>query len=228
VAGLVLAAGAGTRYRPGFKLLLPHGGEPLVRVVARTALEAGLRPVLTVTGHRAPDVEEALADTGVRTVRNPDPDRGQASSLARGIGVLRSTTDAAAVAVLLADEPGLEVGTVRRAADVWRRDRPAVLRVRYRDRPGHPVVFARRCFDELERLEGEGGARAWIAARASGEGDVRTLEIARDGPIDVDTRSDHTRALRTRAEDRPSGDAEGEPERKRAEEREDAEGDAGR
>ena len=55
-AGIILAAGASTRFGQP-KQLLDWRGEPFVRVVAQTALEAGLSPVLVVTGANADEVE---------------------------------------------------------------------------------------------------------------------------------------------------------------------------
>jgi molybdenum cofactor cytidylyltransferase len=49
IAGIVLAAGEARRYGMP-KQLLDWRGEPFVRVVAKTALEAGLSPVIVVTG----------------------------------------------------------------------------------------------------------------------------------------------------------------------------------
>jgi len=45
VAGIILGAGAASRMGQP-KLLLPWKGEALIRHAARTALEAGLEPVL--------------------------------------------------------------------------------------------------------------------------------------------------------------------------------------
>ena len=56
VAGVVLAAGASRRYGRTKQLLEWHG-ESFVRTVAKTALSAGLSPVLVITGADAENVE---------------------------------------------------------------------------------------------------------------------------------------------------------------------------
>jgi molybdenum cofactor cytidylyltransferase len=61
IAGIVLAAGASQRYG-GAKQLLDWRGKPFVRAVAQTALEAGLAPVIVVTGEYADKVESAVND----------------------------------------------------------------------------------------------------------------------------------------------------------------------
>jgi molybdenum cofactor cytidylyltransferase len=52
------------------KQLLLWRGKPFICHVARTALDAGLAPVVVVTGAQASDVRAALADLPVEIVRN--------------------------------------------------------------------------------------------------------------------------------------------------------------
>ena len=60
IAGLVLAAGGGSRYQgPTHKLLAPFGGRPLVVTALDATLEAGFDEVVAVTG--AVDFSAALA-----------------------------------------------------------------------------------------------------------------------------------------------------------------------
>ncbi len=84
VAGIILAAGESSRFgRP--KQLLDWHGQPFVRAVARTALEASLSPVIVVTGANAEGVESAVVDLDVKVVRNPEWKSGQGSSIKAGI-----------------------------------------------------------------------------------------------------------------------------------------------
>ncbi len=84
VAGIILAAGESSRYgRP--KQLLDFHGQPFVRVVAKTALAAGLSPVVVVTGANADEVEAAVQDLDVIIVRNENWKEGQASSIRAGL-----------------------------------------------------------------------------------------------------------------------------------------------
>jgi molybdenum cofactor cytidylyltransferase len=242
VAGVVLAAGIGSRMEAGFKLLLPYGAGTVVEAPVRAALRAGLDPVVVVTGHRGHEVRRALEERsgpqgeeapggeaaarggaaepppagGLRIVFNPRFPEGQAKSLARGILEVRTATEAAAAAVLLGDEPGIRAEAVREVVEAWRRRAsarpeqqpragaeadgwsggsptdsepatPPVVRARYRDRPGHPVVFPRDVFGELEALEGDRGASSWMERDARR---VEEIRIDADAPEDVDTEED--------------------------------------
>lgn len=211
VAGVVLAAGRSARMESGFKLLLPWGDGVVVRGPVEAVLAAGLDPVVVVTGHRADEVRRALrralpagADR-LRFVHNPHHGQGQGTSLARGVRAVRERTDAAAAAVVLGDEPGLRAGAVVRTVQAWRdaaagEGPPPVVRARYADRVGHPVVFPRDVFGALEELTGDRGARRWL-----GRGGARVEEAALDrpAPVDVDTDADYRAARRAgRGEDR--------------------------
>lgn len=194
IAGLILAAGTSSRLAGGSKLLLPFGSGTLVAAPVRAALEAGLAPVLVVLGHRAAQVRAALeeaVDADLRFAVVREPDGGQGASLAAGVSELAGEEDVAAIAVLLGDEPGIRPDAIRRVCRAWRPGGPAV-RARYRDRPGHPVVFGREWFGALSGLAGDEGAARLFRDRP---GCVREIVLDEEAPVDVDTRPDYERAL---------------------------------
>lgn len=205
VAGVVLAAGEGARFEGGFKLLLPWGEGTVVAAVVDAALFAGLDPVVVVVGHRGPEVRAALEGRPVLVVEHPGWADGQASSLGRGIGEVRRRTDAAGAAVLLGDEPGVSSAAIRTVVDAWRASEAAVVRAAYRDRPGHPVVFHRSVFDTLEGLEGDEGARRWIASSA---GRAERVPLPGRAPADLDTAEAYRAALRDAGAGRTSESSE--------------------
>ena len=86
-AGIILAAGASTRFGQP-KQLLDWRGEPFVRVVTQTALNAGLSPVVVVIGANADEVESKIKDLPVMIVRNKNWQSGQASSIRSGVKAL--------------------------------------------------------------------------------------------------------------------------------------------
>ncbi|MDP2792171.1 MAG: nucleotidyltransferase family protein [Rectinemataceae bacterium] len=87
---ILLAAGASSRMG-SHKLLLPVGGEPMVRRTARVALTR-CYPLIVVTGYGSQAVEEALIGLdGVITVFNPAWATGRVISVIRGIQSLPAT-----------------------------------------------------------------------------------------------------------------------------------------
>ena len=186
VAGLVLAAGLSTRMgRGGSKMLVELGGQSLVARAARTALEAGLAPVLVVVGHDAERVRRALAGIDVETVENPDPARGMHTSIALGAERLSA---ADALVVLLGDMPLVTADMVRALVSRWETASPPLAISLYGDVIAPPVLYDRRVFPELLALEGERCGKRVIErhrAEAAELGWPETALIDLDDPADV-------------------------------------------
>ena len=153
VAGVVLAAGASTRFGRN-KLLLTLEGESLARRAANAALAAGLEPVVVVLGHDAERVGDELAGLAVRAVVNPDHARGMNSSLAAGIAALSKETEA--VVVQLADMPRVTAEMVARLVAVFRETRAPLVASDYGGVHAPPTLYARALFPELGGPEGDG------------------------------------------------------------------------
>jgi molybdenum cofactor cytidylyltransferase len=183
VAAVVLAAGRSTRMGAQNKLLADVGGVPMVRRVAEAALESKAQPVLVVTGHQAADVGAALSGLDVRLVANPDYATGLASSLKAGIGAVPEDCEGALI--LLGDMPGVTAEHVDRLVDVFVEAPECIVVPVHGGRQGNPVLWPRRYFPELLRLDGDAGAKRLIAAHRE---DVREVDVGTDAIFaDVDT-----------------------------------------
>jgi nicotine blue oxidoreductase len=155
VAGVLLAAGAGTRY--GMPKVLADDGRWLRACVTALA-EGGCDDVVVVLGAAVVEVP-ALA----RAVVAADWERGLSASVRAGVNAV----DACYVVLHTVDTPGVGADVVRRVLAAARTSASGLSRARYGDRPGHPVVIARRHWPDLLRgLRGDEGARAFLAGRA--------------------------------------------------------------
>lgn len=181
VAAVVLAAGAASRFG-ATKQLVEVDGRPLVRHAVDTARAGGCDPVVVVVGHDADRVRATLPDDVV-VVDNPAHAEGQAASLRAGVAAV-AATGAAALVVLLADQPGIDPAVVRRVTATHADGHP-VVRARYTDGPGHPVLFDRSVWPALAELTGDIGARDLLRA-------LPVAEVAVDAacPPDVDRPDD--------------------------------------
>ncbi len=157
-AGIILAAGASTRFGQP-KQLLDWRGESFIRVVAQTALKAGLSPVIVVIGANADEVESKIKDLPVTIVRNENWQSGQASSIRSGVKAL--TEEIGSAIFLLADQPQITADVIRaliehHATELYPIIAPLVLM----EQRANPVLFDRVTFPDLLRLEGDVGGRA--------------------------------------------------------------------
>src|SRR5262245_10954888 len=168
ISGIVLAGGKSSRMgRP--KALLPIGSsdETFLERVTRTLAEAGIEDIVVVVGADAAAIRAASRHiVGVRIVDNPDYERGQLTSLLAALRVI-DVARADAVLVTLIDVPLVTVATVR-ALMTTQADRGAlIVRPVSNGRHGHPVIFGRPLFAELQRADPALGAKPVVRAHVS-------------------------------------------------------------
>lgn len=183
VAGLVLAAGEGSRFG-GPKVASTIAGVPLVERVWRVLAAGGCDPVIVVLGAHAERVRQATQLP--TTVDNPDWPTGMASSLRRGLAAVPDGVDAAVVA--LGDQPLIGAEVIERLVAAAR-DGAAAAVATYGGAPRNPVLLARRVFaDVLSGAHGDVGARDWL--RSHPEMVVKVACDDAGDPFDVDTPAD--------------------------------------
>lgn len=192
LCAVILAAGDSSRMgSPKAALLTPDGDSFITRVV-RTLRDAGVGDLAIVTGRHHDAVIDALTRDRVeplpRIVRNPDPSRGQLSSLLAGIDAL-VTPHTEAVMMTLVDVPLVRAATVIAVIDEWRRSRAPIVRPAIGDQHGHPVIFDRAVLDEIRRAPLDAGAKSVVRAH---EHEIVNVPVDDEGCLrDVDTPSDY-------------------------------------
>lgn len=173
-AGVLLAAGAGTRF--GMPKVLAAHGEWLAAAV--TALyRGGCDDVAVVLGAAIVDVPSPA-----RAVIASDWSEGLSASLRAGL----SAVDSDYAVLHTVDTPNVGADVVERVLAAARSSDSGLARAVYGDAPGHPVVVAHRHWAELLRgLHGDEGARSFLCARGDVvEVDCADLATGRD----IDTR----------------------------------------
>lgn len=159
VAGVVLAAGASTRMGEN-KALLRAGDQTFLDSLGTALALGGCDPVLAVVAEPLDLIKEGCRLEGVRLVTNPDPSRGQISSLRCAIRELDESVTG--LVVLLVDQGSIKADTVSRVRKALAGSAVAVAR--HAGRPGHPTGFTREVFGELESGLADEGARAVVEA----------------------------------------------------------------
>ncbi|HEV3471302.1 MAG TPA: nucleotidyltransferase family protein [Pyrinomonadaceae bacterium] len=189
VGAVILAAGSSSRMgRP--KQSLTFGGLSLLRRAALAALGAGCRPVVVVTGAHAEQSRGELRGLDVREAVNERWETGMASSVRAGLEtLLRADAGAAAVVLMLCDQPYVTAEVVGRLVAAHRATGSPVVASRYGGSFGAPALFARAVFAELARLEGEAGAKQVIKSHAA---EAHYVPFP-GGEMDVDTPDDFSR-----------------------------------
>lgn len=160
VAGIILAAGEAKRFGQ-LKQILVYRGQPLVQIVTRTALLAGLSPVVVVTGAEAEAVEAAVEGFPITITRNTHWQDGQSSSIQAGLRALPGQSGAAIF--LLADQPQVMPTILQALTEQHAHTLAPIVAPLVTGQRANPVLFDRLTFPDLMSLSGDVGGRAIFA-----------------------------------------------------------------
>jgi CTP:molybdopterin cytidylyltransferase MocA len=178
IGGIVLAAGAGTRFGQA-KQLVELDGRPLLEhsIIALTAAPVGR--VVVVVGASADQVVATVDPHGAEFRVCERWDEGQSASLACGLAAL---SECEAVVIALGDQPRVSTEAIGRVIAA-RAEGIDAVRATYAEAPGHPVLLERSLFARMRDVTGDHGARNLLLS-------VPTREVPCDdlgGGEDVDT-----------------------------------------
>jgi len=161
IAGIILAAGASSRMGTP-KALLDYRGETFVGRLVRV-LGTSCKPVIVVLGYHADAIRQQVPATATIVI-NPDPSRGQLSSLQTGLAAIPA--EAAGFAFIPVDSPAVAEDTVAILARAFEQRKPETLFVipRLSGKRGHPVLAARSIAGEFLALPSTAEAREVVHA----------------------------------------------------------------
>ncbi len=189
IAGLVLAAGAGSRFAASeSKLLADVGGQPVLeRAVAAACAVPALERVVVVLGAHSTEVRAGVQFGRAEVTVCSEWASGQAASLRCGLLALPG---AGKVIVTLGDAPLITPQVIARFLD-----EPPRTRAVFEGRLGHPVVLGPREISAALSLTGDQGARELLPGG-------RQIEVGHlcsgrdvDTPDDLEAIRDEARAV---------------------------------
>lgn len=157
IAGLILAAGRGTRFGADKRLArLPDGHTLLEATLAR---HAGISQPLLIVLRPDDEAASVLArQHGAQVLICTEADQGMGHSLACGARALLAMPEVESVVIDLADMPSVSAATLHLVHQALRDHRQAVV-PRYQGQLGQPRGLPRACFEALSQLRGDQGAR---------------------------------------------------------------------
>ena len=203
-APILLAAGRGQRLGGRGKALVQLAGRSFLERCLDTYRTAATRVHLTapvvVIGRGDTQIEAHLGALGMEfrngagpphLVTNPDPDRGQTSSLQCGLAAV--TGSVAGLLIWPIDHPLVEPGDLVALVEAARKapDAPVVL-PSHGGRAGHPALVAASLVEEILALDPRAPLHAVLRPRRP-----ETVFVERAGPgvvLDLDTPEDLDRA----------------------------------
>ena len=190
VAGVVLAAGRSQRMGRS-KALLEVEGRTFLEHAIDVLAEGGCAEIVAVlpAGEGSARAGVLARDRGASVVEGAGGE--QIDSLRAGLAALSENVEAAVV--LPVDHPLADATTVEALIRAFERSRAPIVRPVWRDRPGHPVLFARSLWPELSDPGLVHGARDVVHAHAEAIEDVPLDD--RGVTVNVDTPADYAREV---------------------------------
>jgi molybdenum cofactor cytidylyltransferase len=185
---VILAAGASRRMGSPKALLRLAGETFLDRAIVLFA--AACESVVVVLGHQADEIRAQSAQAGLAAfVVNPEPERGQLSSLQTGLAAIPEGVDAGVFCPV--DYAAVRLDTLRTLIAALAGSSAVFAIPRYRGERGHPVLFRASVLREFLALPDGAAARDLVHAYASRTAyvDVEDFGVLRDAdtPEDYDS-----------------------------------------
>jgi molybdenum cofactor cytidylyltransferase len=188
-AGIILAAGASTRFGEP-KQLLRLKDKCLLEWVLDAALKSKLSRVVLVLGYAHQKILQVMGEklnhSKLLVAINPQYEKGQSLSLHTGLSKVKE--DYPVVMFLLGDQPLLNTTTINVLLERFWADEKDICVPIYRGQRKTPTIFGRRLYTQLMDIKGDMGARQLIDDNPD-----RVLAVEIENPIcflDVDTQKD--------------------------------------
>jgi molybdenum cofactor cytidylyltransferase len=182
----VLAAGASSRLGSN-KLLVRLDRETVVRRVARQAVDAGLSPVIVVTGFEADRIGAELAGLPLELVMNREHAIGMHASVRAGIEQVPADCDG--LVIVLADMPLVTSAMLTALVARFRSGPQPLVISRYGKIQAPPTLYSRALFPALSAA-GEACGRQVIRDH---QGEAAELHWAPELLVDLDRPEDVAR-----------------------------------
>jgi molybdate transport repressor ModE-like protein len=180
---VIVAAGLSSRMHD-FKPLLAFGDSTIALHLVSMLKNLQLDPIVVVTGYRAKELEEHLFFTGVRFVKNERFSETQMLDSVK-LGIAEIAEECERILIMPMDIPAILPETFAQVLSID----ADIVRTRYLEKTGHPIVVRSSIAKTLLAYEGENGLKGAIDACGAAICDV---DVTDEGVRrDVDTPEDY-------------------------------------
>jgi len=180
VLAAVILSGGESKRMSSPKALIPCRGKTFLEHLLEAARHPRISPVIVVLGPHADAIRQAVNLDAVNVVINQEWEKGQLSSIQAAVRELQKRDETDGFLLFLVDHPFISARLVDQlVAEFYRSEKPIVLPA-FQGKRGHPVIFARRLYEELLAAPLDKGARTVVWAHA---GEVLEVPTEEEGVV---------------------------------------------
>jgi len=166
---------------------LPWGSDIFLTHILRTLRNVGLLKPAIILGRAAPSIQPQIQDWPADVWLNPDPSRGQLSSIQLALSRLRP--EFVAGLIWPVDQPAVSEDLVRRLTLLFVSSGSQIAFPMHGGRRGHPAIFHRTLFQEFMDAPLEEGPVKILLRHQNTTAVLPTEELA--SVRDIDTPADY-------------------------------------
>lgn len=184
---VILAAGKSSRLGR-VKQLLPFNGKTLLQHVIDEAVKADASPIVVVTGSNETEVTDSISEKKVDIVFNKDWSQGMASGIVAGVRKINELdSELEKIIITVCDQPFVTSSIFEQLDQSQLKSGKNIIASSYSNTKGTPVLFTRKYFNHLLKLQGDHGAKIILETNKE---EVATIDFP-NGNIDIDTEKDY-------------------------------------
>ena len=163
ISAILLAAGESKRMVDENKLIKKYKSIPLIKHAVSNVLNSPIDELIIVIGYQKKSIEKIIGENKkIKFIANPNFESGIASSIKKGLDSLSKETEV--FFICLGDMPNVnkEIYNQLINASFSNKDKEIFVPY-YQERQANPILFSKKMKDEIQKIEGDFGAKKIIA-----------------------------------------------------------------
>ena len=163
ISAILLAAGESKRMVDENKLIKKYKSIPLIKHAVSNVLNSPIDELIIVLGYQKKSIEKIIGENKkIKFIVNPNFENGIASSIKKGLDSLSKETEA--FFICLGDMPNVnkEIYNQLINASFSNKDKEIFVPY-YQERQANPILFSKKMKEEIQKIEGDFGAKKIIA-----------------------------------------------------------------
>lgn len=184
IAILVLAAGKSSRMK-SIKQLEKVDNKTLLDITLEKTKQLFSKAVFCVLGANSEIIKKNINTRDITFIDNKNFETGLSSSIVAGLHHFKKEQlNFDGILMLLADQPAIEISYLKNMLHLFELNTDKIIASKYDTILGVPAIFPKNSFQELENLQGDKGAKAFL-------NDATNIVISpkeKTNLIDIDTK----------------------------------------